>query len=265
MISLFGSSSLNIFVPREIEDRIFYFMSPEDFLSAGLINLSWKQLIDQKILSHWEQLKKEIVEGSVNLPLIEKKISKKTSVKQNPRCLFEKLASEFAALGASSPLKVIFITVAGYTELKNQVAQENDKSLMTIWPFINKQLKITGSFKSANEIRAWLADLTYKKEVDRITTLRLDKLGLKNFPVELTWLSGLKALYLQENQLRTLPEEIGNLKLLEGLIVSDNKLIRLPKTIGNLSKLRCLDLRGNQFIKLPKSLDNLSGLQLYTD
>ena len=70
-------------------------------------------------------------------------------------------------------------------------------------------------------------------------------------------LTGLRTLWLNNNQLLSVPREIGQLSKLEWLTLGDNKLTSLPSEIGRLTLLDKLWIQSNRLTWLPVSFDRL--------
>src|SRR5260221_2956120 len=68
-------------------------------------------------------------------------------------------------------------------------------------------------------------------EIGNACRLDLSYQGLKTFPKEITTLSHLVELRLDDNQITSLPPEIGNLKELQILTIRNNQITYLPPDI----------------------------------
>jgi hypothetical protein len=97
-----------------------------------------------------------------------------------------------------------------------------------------------------------------------LEALYLDNNQLVSIPPQIGSLSSLRYLSLGNNHLTSLPVEIGNLTFLRGLRVSENELNSLPLQIGNLSLLSGLNLENNQLSVLPVEIGSLLGLETLT-
>lgn len=91
--------------------------------------------------------------------------------------------------------------------------------------------------------------------------LDLRDLGLYEIPLEIFQLSGLRALFISENQITELPESIGNLTSLKELYLSGNRIREIPESIGNLTSLEELSFASNLITKIPESISNLTSLK----
>lgn len=85
----------------------------------------------------------------------------------------------------------------------------------------------------------------------RLTELRLSRLGLVEIPPEVPQFLSLEKLYLNANRIAVLPAEIGQLTHLQLLGLRENRLSALPSTFAQLASLRLLDLGHNQLTTLP--------------
>ncbi|GLV42561.1 Sur-8 [Carabus blaptoides fortunei] len=77
-------------------------------------------------------------------------------------------------------------------------------------------------------------------------------------------LCGVKILNLQFNSFTLLPDDLSSLSNLIELYLNDNNLKKLPKSIGTLAKLRILDVSNNALRALPSEIGNLKKLQCLT-
>ena len=84
---------------------------------------------------------------------------------------------------------------------------------------------------------------------------------LRELPITLCGLTGLKLLYIKQNNLEYLPESIGNLVNLTVLDLLGNCLTKIPTSIANLKNLTYLNLVNNKLESLPKEIGDLSSLQ----
>jgi internalin A len=98
------------------------------------------------------------------------------------------------------------------------------------------------------------------------TGLDLRRIGLTRLPPEISQLTALKELSLNNNQLTMLPPEIGQLTALTRLFLHNNRIGTLPSEIGKLTALRMLVLVNNQLSTLPPEIGQLTALtELYLD
>ena len=100
-----------------------------------------------------------------------------------------------------------------------------------------------------------------KVRANRLTTLNLAGLGLKNLPPEIWELRHLDSLDLSHNQLQEFPSELGQLQRLEWLYLNHNQLQELPSDLGKLEYLRHLDLSCNKLAQLPEAFEKLQSLK----
>jgi len=92
------------------------------------------------------------------------------------------------------------------------------------------------------------------------TVLRLYLKNVDNIPEEISNLTNLEELHINNSSLTSLPNSIENLKSLRVIYAEYTKLNSLPETIGNLTNLRLLHLNNSKLISLPESIGNLSNL-----
>ena len=95
-----------------------------------------------------------------------------------------------------------------------------------------------------------------KESRDRV--LNLSHRGLKVIPAEISKLSSLHTLLLNNNQIIMPPEEVSHLRNLEHLSLENNQLTLLPSVFSSLgSSLKFLNLSGNPLTYLPPVVCNL--------
>ena len=100
------------------------------------------------------------------------------------------------------------------------------------------------------------------RRLERLTVLNLSKNGLSNLCLEIiSQISALRELRLAENALDgTLNSQLSSLTKLEVLGIQDNTLSALPSNLDGLSNLRVLQIAGNRLTSLP--LERLAKLPL---
>jgi len=101
-------------------------------------------------------------------------------------------------------------------------------------------------------------------ELTELTDLRvvqIENTGLKLLPESIGRLNGLTQMFLCDNKLTSLPESIGQLTELKTLNVYENKLTSLPESIGRLAKLETLGMDTNRLTSLPESIGQLTELK----
>lgn len=92
--------------------------------------------------------------------------------------------------------------------------------------------------------------------------LNLSHRDLKVIPAELSNLSSLRTLLLNDNQIIMPPEEISHLKNLECLSLEHNQLTLLPSLFSSLANsLQFLNLSDNPFMYLPPVVSQLVNLR----
>lgn len=85
--------------------------------------------------------------------------------------------------------------------------------------------------------------------------------GITYIPPEISILTQLGLLNLNQNLIKRVPPEIGELTKLDFLSLSNNEISAIPSTIGNLVNLEQLDLSYNDIVSLPNSIGNLEKLE----
>ena len=91
-------------------------------------------------------------------------------------------------------------------------------------------------------------------------------LVLQTFRVRRDTPTGLKQLWLSNNEIKQLSPELRYLRSLEVLCLSGNQLTKLPGFIGGLRRLKRLYLTHNRIKVIPEQLQNLRNLEeLYLD
>lgn len=95
-----------------------------------------------------------------------------------------------------------------------------------------------------------------------LRTLKMDSIGLKTLPFEISFLKNLETLSARNNKLSYLPQIIGELKKLECLFVADNSIKYFPHILS--SKIfKEIDISNNLF-QLPRSLE-FDHIKIYLD
>ena len=139
---------------------------------------------------------------------------------------------------------------------KDNVRQETIKILQSDYLALESVLNVAGK-----TVVDYLSENGGIVEGGRVVKLYLGKSGMKQIPKEISLLTGLQELELQNNQIVALPESIGGLKGLKFLDLSENQLTFLPETFGELSGLEILNFEWNQFTSLPGVIKNLRELR----
>ncbi len=98
-------------------------------------------------------------------------------------------------------------------------------------------------------------------EKNKLIGLELRHCHLTRFPLEITRLTSLRKLYLDENVFLYVPKEIGQLKNLRELNLSGNQLETLPREISSLKSLELLYLGVNNFKIFPEIVTELFNLK----
>jgi len=108
---------------------------------------------------------------------------------------------------------------------------------------------------------AELKSMDVLSSLPNLETLDISATSLKDLPLSMAGASGLKQLYLADNQLTSFSSKIGDLKKLEYLNLDRNQLTEIPAEIGKCAELRWLRVRDNKIKALPDSVSGLKKLQ----
>ncbi|XP_022109788.1 leucine-rich repeat and death domain-containing protein 1-like [Acanthaster planci] len=110
------------------------------------------------------------------------------------------------------------------------------------------------------------------KDISQLTTLEeiyLDNNKLEAFPEKLCDLPRLRILKLSNNAIRQIPESISKMKTLQSLNMQSNRLTAIPKTVGELQSLETACFAQNMIHTFPfqevKKLKRLRDLCLYAN
>jgi Leucine-rich repeat (LRR) protein len=269
---MIGQMNLFSSVPRDLQSKILAMVICDDNLSLLRVCKHWFHVIIGNPLNNlptspsslgaiWTSLKCNPPLGLI--PLKHHMEIIETRLENQSRCydsLFKELV-EIIKQTHSTKVKSPFSEIQ-YEQIQAKAQVQLDESLFAIWPKIQEQLKVPLPPTSAQEIRSWLNNPENKTELDRITKLNLNWLGLRILPPEIGNFSALQRLWLgNHNQLQSIPDTIGNLTALQELHLDNNQLQSIPDTIGNLTALQELHLHNNQLQHLPDTIGNLSALQ----
>lgn len=102
----------------------------------------------------------------------------------------------------------------------------------------------------------------YLDDGENVIELRLPRMEIERFPVDICNLPYLKVLDLNYNKIGEIPSAIGKLENLEELYLGQSMMNQatglrlLPESMGNLRNLRILDLTGHALQKVPKWIGN---------
>ncbi|MCL2840944.1 MAG: leucine-rich repeat domain-containing protein [Defluviitaleaceae bacterium] len=103
-------------------------------------------------------------------------------------------------------------------------------------------------------------DLEFLGHCKRLTSLTIQRVGLKRVPECVCNLKNLEYLALSQNQLSELPDAIGNLTNLKILYLWENDFTDLPKSISKLTNLTELSLIRTNIANLPSPVFHLTNL-----
>ncbi len=96
---------------------------------------------------------------------------------------------------------------------------------------------------------------------DKVYKLQLQKMKLKEFPIEILKFRQLRVLDLRKNKLSSIPLEISELKYLEEVNFSKNKIVEFPEGLTKCSQLKEIVLSQNELDSLPASIGKLKQLE----
>ena len=174
----------------------------------------------------------------------------------------QSIIQQIKALGIPCPNKHL-----GLEDIPRLNQAIEDLNLRKIWVRINRALAAVEGKPAVNasvqEIRLWMNE--NKNHLQNIIRLDLSGKALTTIPREITLLTGLQTLYLNNNQITVLPEGIFDaLNQLQILVLNNNQITVLPQGIfDTLNQLQHLGLRNNQITILPQGIfDRLNKLQV---
>ncbi|MFN8844015.1 MAG: leucine-rich repeat domain-containing protein [Chryseotalea sp.] len=156
------------------------------------------------------------------------------------------------------------VSFSKLTQLQNlSIAYCSALNLERTLPVLGKLPKLKTLRFHAKKIPPQINSLKYITSLALLRAYGKNKLTLHK---NLSKLTQLKELYLNDAGLTALPAWIGQLTQLETLVVDDNPLTTLPSEIGKLKNLKHLSLKRTSIKKLPSSLQYLHKLEtLKTD
>mmetsp|Transcript_30938 Transcript_30938/g.67849 ORF Transcript_30938/g.67849 Transcript_30938/m.67849 type:complete len:1194 (-) Transcript_30938:122-3703(-) len=108
-----------------------------------------------------------------------------------------------------------------------------------------------------NALEELLPDISVMTSLE---DLLLDQNRLRELPREVCLLPKLKTLSLSQNVLKNLPSATGEMSCLRSLSLGDNHIEEIPSDIGRCSELQILHVHHNHFTKLPTSMHQLENL-----
>ncbi len=111
------------------------------------------------------------------------------------------------------------------------------------------------------EVKAWMEDSVNADQLNAVTTLSLWDAKLPAIPPQISKLTQLWNINLDNNQIITIPDFLENLPELKWLFLSDNRITAIPDSLGNISQLDSLGLANNQIKTIPESFKKLIRLQ----
>lgn len=220
------------------------FVSKDD-LGIPTISKLMREVFDAMVSNCWNKIKKSVLENG-----LKRLIAQIEQAQLGPFQKFQRLYYI-----CSIPLKEGQLLLEAQDFLE---AHKNfDDSLKTIWQCIKPILNSGPDLhtQDAQGIRGWLN--RQNVDLSQIVELDLNLLGLKALSPEIAKLTGLKSLFVCNNQLTFIPEEVKKLTRLEMVNMDNNHLTSLP----DLSRFACL----KTFCASENQLTSLQGLGQLTE
>ena len=181
---------------------------------------------------------------------------------------FHSMNSLPGAIGNLHSLKMLDISLCGFSSFPNCIGALEELESLTFWAHKPKLLDLPESIGNLKSLQFLdLGENALQALPSSFAKLRsLKKLYLHNnqfsaLPKSVCGLESLESLVMHHNQIEILPECIGRLSALKNISLSYNKLQSLPESIGSLHLLETLSIRNNNLRKLPKSIFGLPSLQ----
>jgi internalin A len=163
-----------------------------------------------------------------------------------------------AALWQLTQLRVLRLDSNNLTDLPPAIAQLQELRTLSLGRYSEREGESWYRSETRNQLRAVPVELS---QLSQLQYLGLDNNQLTAVPVELSQLSQLQSLVLSNNQLTQVPVELSQLSQLQRLWLSDNQLTAVPVELSQLSQLQRLWLSDNQLTAVPVELSQLSQLQ----
>jgi Leucine-rich repeat (LRR) protein len=95
-----------------------------------------------------------------------------------------------------------------------------------------------------------------------LTNKEITSDGIKDLPIDIGKLTGLRTFICKNNSLSALPAQISSLSSLVKLDLRNNKFTIFPSEIVKLASLEDLDLRNNEIYYLPDEISDLKNLKI---
>jgi Leucine-rich repeat (LRR) protein len=209
-------------------------------------------------MSNIEEYFVEEQQRNGNFPSTFSIASKNNLLAPHVNILFKKLAKKFQAeriFGSRIP-----VDISSYVHLQRVL---EDEALQKIWDFyLLKEFVFNGPAPtSLGEIKAWLKDPANAMQLNGVQVLDAQGLELMVIPPEISALTRLQKLYLDDNEISSIPDSLSNLSQLKTLNLKDNQISSIPNSLSKLSQLQELYLDVNRISSIPDSLSNLSQLK----
>jgi len=164
----------------------------------------------------------------------------------------------------SIPNWILYIAKRCYAKgyIKDGV-NENEAAILGLFDLlIGYELYMLGKYQdvqSHSQICAYR--LNQNGHISEIYLSNPKKFKLYILPEQITILTSLEILDLNNNNITHLPDSIGALNTLKHLDLSNNNIKTLPNSIESLNSLEYLDLSGNNIKELPTSFMKLKSLK----
>ena len=225
---------------------------------------SKKSPVAENTLKVWNDLKKtnelSIIITNIENECLRKKsfsnnLEKNDFLKVNVYNLFKNLAKKFHIPNN----EIIPCDLLSYVFI-----QQENKALQAIWKRLSKHFMFAEEEhkpRTLIEIKEWLNDPKNEEQLNSVYKLNLSGLELKVIPLQISKLSQLQELYLEDNLLQSVPNFISKFSELRFLNVKNNILTDIPESICKLSQLQELFFNNNMIETIPESIFKLSKLK----
>ena len=156
----------------------------------------------------------------------------------------EKFAGQ-AVVYAPETVQIQFVDDSHYAELKSDLSEQNSNEQSSE---IATQMAIYMEEKEKLDEAIASGEVNPYEHKIQFTSLQGHMLMLYNedeFPTEVTELTQLNQLFIQNGKMSSIPKEIVALENLKKLNLQNNQLTSLPAEIGDLKNLKTLNIKGN--------------------
>lgn len=212
----------------------------------------------------WNQLKQGVPEGVLQLRYEMQQIEDHPSTHKT-QTVFDQLIKVLSPLFIEAKM-VPNLNPASYTQLQETLRQKwEDEAFLTIWNKgqLRNQLKLMRSLtgqgpQSLQEIRAWMRNKP--ERLGKIYRLDLKDLGIKVCPQEISAFYNLKFLDLSGNQLKHFDLDLSQMTQLELLHIENNALSLFSSILTPCTALNNLSLAGNKLTHFSADLTQATRL-----